>query len=185
MEDQDIIDLYWKRDERAIQETSDKYGSFLLYLAGNILDIHEDAEECVNDTYEKAWNSIPPEKPKFLRAWLGRVVRNAALNRWDKNHAKKRYAGMEVMLDELEECIPDLRSVEDEMEAAALGNVISAWLRTLSREDRALFVRRYWNGEALDSLAKEFHIPSGKLAQRMYRLRNSLKKALEQEGVIV
>lgn len=185
MEDEQIIELYWERNELAITKTADKYGSFLMYLAMNILSVHEDAEECVNDTYEKAWNSIPPERPQFLRAWLGKITRNAALNVWNRNHAGKRYNGMGVVFDELADCIPDARNVEQQIEAAELGAMISRWLKTLKEEERALFVRRYWNGESLEYLAGEFRMRPSQLAQKMYRLRKQLKKTLEQEGVVL
>ena len=106
MEDSEIITLYWNRDERAIAETSTKYGSFCQRIAQNILTVREDAEECVSDTYQQAWTSIPPLRPQRLRPWLGRVVRNLAINRWRRNHAQKRYAGLEALFSELEECIP-------------------------------------------------------------------------------
>lgn len=185
MEDEQIIELYWERNELAITKTADKYGSFLMYLAMNILSVHEDAEECVNDTYEKAWNSIPPERPRYFRAWLGKITRNTALNVWHRNHAEKRYNGLDVVFDELADCIPDARNVEQHIEAAELGAMISKWLETLKPEERALFIRRYWNGESLEQLAGEFRMRPNQLAQRMYRLRNQLKKTLEKEGVVL
>lgn len=185
MEDLQIIELYWKRDERAISETDRKYGGYCRSIALNILSDREDAEECVNDTYHQTWNSIPPERPKILRAWLGKISRNIALNIWNKNHAKKRYGGMELLLSELEDCIPAPGSVEGEIEETELSAHISAWLRSLPAGDRALFVRRYWNGETVAALARERDMPPDRLTQKMYRLRNSLRKALEKEGVTV
>lgn len=182
MEDFQILDLYWRRDEAAITETQQKYGAFCYGIANNILSVHEDAEECVSDTYHRAWESIPPQRPVKLRAWLGRVVRNLALNLWNKNHAQKRYAGMTGLLSELEDCIPSPRTMEREIEEKELAEFLNAWLLSLSREDRVLFVRRYWNGEALRDLAKERKLDPARLAQRMYRLRGSLKRALEKEG---
>lgn len=183
MEDIQIIDLYWKRDESAIAETERKYGAFCYRIAKNILSINEDAEECVNDTYHQAWKSIPPQYPEKFRAWLGKVVRNIAINRWNKNHTQKRYAGMTELLSELEECIPSSQTTEREIEEKELSGYIDAWLRSLDREDRILFVRRYWNGDALCDLAKEWKITPAKLAQRMYRLRGKLRTALEKEGI--
>lgn len=183
MEDWQIIELYWQREENAITETAQKYGSFCYRLAMNVLSIHEDAEECVNDTYHQAWISMPPERPVKLRAWLGKVVRNRAINVWNKNHTQKRYSGMSVLLDELADCIPSSVTVEQEIEVRELSEIISVWLLSLPKEDRVLFVRRYWNGEALNGLAKEWNIVPGKLAQRMHRLRLSLRTALEKEGV--
>ena len=185
MDDARIIDLYWQRSEDAIEETRKKYGSFCYGIARNILSSHEDAEECVSDTWQRAWDSIPPQRPEFLRAWLGKVVRNLAINLWNQNHAQKRGAGVTALLGELEDCVPSQKSVEQAMEATELSEYISDWLMTLDREDRILFVRRYWNGISLKELAKERGIPPGKLAQRMFRLRTQLRTALEKEDVVL
>lgn len=183
MEDSKIIDLYWQRDKNAITETDRKYGAFCHKVSMNLLSVHEDAEECVNDTYHQAWLQMPPQRPYKLKAWLGRIVRNISINLWHKNHTKKRYSNMEQMLSELEDCIPSSQNVEHEIEAAELGGVITTWLLSLPQDDRVLFVRRYWHGIPLNSLAKEEHITSSKLAQRMYRMRLSLKEVLEKEGI--
>lgn len=183
MEDIQIIELYWQRNEQAIAETSSKYGAFCFSIAKNILSVHEDAEECVNDTYHQVWNVIPPQHPIKFRPWLGKIVRNIALNLWNKNHTQKRYAGMTELLSELEDCIPASQTIELEIEEKELTEHIDRWLRSLDREDRILFVRRYWNGVALRDLANEKGIAPGKLAQRMYRLRIGLKAALEKEDI--
>ena len=182
MEDSQIIELYWRRDESAIAETERKYGPFLQKIALDLLSSRPDAEECVNDTYHRAWTSIPPERPARLRAFLGVIVRNIAINRWREGRAKKR-GGLTQMLSELEESIPSPQTVERAMESAELGAVISRWLRSLSDGDRLLFVRRYWYGVTLRDLAREHGIPYGQLTQRMYRLRHSLKAALEKEEI--
>lgn len=183
MEDIQIIELYWQRNEQAIAETSSKYGTFCFGIAKNILSIYEDAEECVNDTYHQAWNVIPPQRPLKFKPWLGKIVRNIALNLWNKNHTQKRYAGMTELLSELEDCIPSSQTVEQEIEEKELTEQIDRWLRSLDREDRILFVRRYWNGVALRDLASEQGIAPGTLAQRIYRLRIGLKTVLEKEGI--
>ena len=185
LEDLQIIELYWQRDEQAITETGQKYGRFCSRIAMNILCIREDAEECVSDTYHRVWNSIPPERPNAFLAWLGRIVRNLSLNRYQKNRAQKRYSGMDTMLSELEECIPSPGSVEQSIETAELSNIINEWLKTLPHEDCTLFVRRYWNGDSLSDIAKEMSVTSGKLAQRMYRLRKSLRIVLEKKGITI
>jgi len=185
MEDLQIIDLYWKRDESAIRETDRKYGGYCYSIALNILSVKEDAEECVNDAYHQTWISIPPHRPQSLRAWLGKLCRNTALNIWNKNHAKKRYGGIELLFSELEDCIPSSSDVEKEVEISEVSNCISTWLRSLSAADRALFVRRYWNGEAIQMLARERNLSPSKLTQRMYKLRKSLKNALEREGISI
>ena len=183
MEDAQIVELYWQRDEAALRETDARYGTFCRAVALNLLGIRQDAEECVNDTYLAAWNAMPTQRPRALRAWLGRVVRNIAVDRWRRAHAEKRYGGVTLLLDELEECVPDPETVERTAEAEELGQYISAWLRTLPEADRVLFVRRYWNGEALNALARARGVPPEKLAQRMYRLRQGLRAALEKEGI--
>lgn len=181
VEDSQIIELYWQRDEAAITEMDRKYGAFCRHIARNILSV-EDAEECVNDAYHQTWNAIPPQHPTRLRVWLGKVVRNNAINLYHRKRAQKRYAGMEQLLDELAECIPSGQSVEREVEGKELTAYLNAWLAALPHDDRVLFLRRYWNGEALNALEKEYGLSHGKMAKRMYRLRSSLREALEKEG---
>ncbi len=183
MEDHEIVALYWERDESAIRETDRKYGGFCQKIALNLLGIREDAEECVSDTYLAAWNAMPVQRPALLRSWLGRVVRNLSVDRWRKSRAQKRYAGMELLLSELDECVPSPMTVERAAEAREIGDAIDRWLRTLKEEDRDLFLRRYWNGDRLDELARERGMSQNTLAQRMRRLRLSLKDVLEKEGV--
>lgn len=183
MEDFQIMDLYWKRNEYAIVETDRKYGALCHSIAMNLLSVYEDAEECVNDTWNEAWNQLPPQRPENFKAWLCRIVRNISINLWRKNHAQKRYNGINQILDELEDCIPSSRTVEQEIEDTELGRCISTWLLSLSPEDRILFVRRYWHGSALNELAEQWNIPDARLAKKMYRLRLSLKAALEKEEI--
>ncbi|MBD5133744.1 MAG: sigma-70 family RNA polymerase sigma factor [Clostridiales bacterium] len=182
MEDSQIVELYWRRDEAAVRETERKYGALCRGVARNILGVDEDAEECVNDALHQAWNAIPPQRPDRLGAWLGRVTRNLALNRWNKDRAQKRYAGVRLLLDELADCVPATGGVERELEGQELSAAIDRWLRTLSREDRALFLRRYWYGMELQALAAERGVSPNRLAQKMSRLRRSLKHTLEKEG---
>ena len=184
MKDMEIISLFHKRMEQAIYETEKKYGVYCHRIASNILSIKEDAEECVNDTYLSAWNSMPPAIPKSLKTFLGCITRNLSISRYRANHAKKRYAGMELLLSELEDCIPTSKNNIDEMiDLHVLSEIISDWLDTLSSLDRALFVRRYWYGDTIATLAAESGYSSPKLTQKMLRLRRKLKKYLEQEGV--
>ena len=185
MEDLQIVNLYFERDESAIAETDKKYGALCRGVAMRILSIREDAEECVNDAYLQAWNSIPPLRPTNFGAWLGKVVRNRAINLWNKNHRQKRYAGMEQLLDELQECVPSPQTVECALEERELSAAIDGWLLTLSRRDRVLFVRRYWFGISVNELAKECGATPKGLAKRMYHLRQKLKLALEREGYSV
>lgn len=182
MEDLQIINLYFNRDETAISETDKKYGAFCHSVALNVLSTKSDAEECVNDTYLQAWNRIPPQRPVKLGTWLGRVVRNIAINLWKKNRRQKRYAGIEQFFDELQDCIPSPKSVDCEIEEKELAEAISEWLLSLSKSDRILFTRRYWFGKSLNELAKEAGTKPNSLAKRMYKLRQALKFKLEQEG---
>lgn len=183
MDDSKIIELYMNRDETAISETERQYGAYCRTIASNILSIQEDAEECVNDAYLTAWNRIPPEHPDSLRAWLGRVTRNSALNKWNREHARKRYNGITMLLDELAECVPSSDTREAAEESRSISLCISTWLLTLPEEDRKLFVRRYWYGEPLNDLAASYKTSSQAIAQKMYRLRRALKAALEKEDI--
>ena len=182
MEDQEIIRLLFERDEHAIRETEKKYGAFLKTLARNITGSAEDAEECVNDTWMRMWKHIPPERPENLRAWLGRVIRNLALNRYEWEHAEKRMAAMSTLLSEWEDCIPASGSIEETIDGQELTNVLNRWLGTLSGEDRNIFLRRYWYGDSVKSLANQAGIRAGAMTQRLYRLRLALRDVLEKEG---
>lgn len=183
MDDKQIIELYFERNEQAIKETQDKYGAFCHRIAMNILGIHEDAEECVNDTYYSVWKQIPPTVPEVFKVYLGRITRNLSISRFRAMRAKKRYSSMEIMLSELNDCVPSSSNVEQTIEVMQLSDYISEWLDSLPEEDCALFVRRYWFGDEVQELAKKCGITAAKMAQRMLRLRKSLKAALEQKGV--
>ncbi len=183
MKDSEIIALFFARDETAITETTTKYGRLLHSIAYNILADHEDCEECVSDTYYQAWTTIPPQKPDSLSAYLGRIVRNLAINVWHKNRAQKRFNPADVMLDELGDIIPAAQTVEAEVDAHELARHISNWLRALGADDRILFVQRYWYGLSLKKLAADHRTTANKLAGRMYRLRQNLKVSLEQAGI--
>ncbi len=185
MEDAAIIDLYNLRSERAIAETAQKYGAYCGVIAGNILPLQEDREECLNDAWLAAWNDIPPNRPASLKAYLGRLTRNLAITRWRRDHAEKRYSGPELLLFELEDCVPALGGIEDAIEQKELGGLISRWLDGLETGDRRLFVRRYWYGVRVKDLAKEAGVRENNLAQRLFRLRGELRRCLEQEGVTI
>ncbi len=185
MEDFQIINLYWNRDEEAVRETAEKYGRLLQHVSYQILSDYEDSEECVNDTYKRAWDSMPPQKPSSLSAYLGRIIRNLSINRWHQKHAKKRDSGAAVLLSELSDCVPAGQTPEEAIEGAMLTEIIGGWLETLSREDRVLFVRRYWYCDNLEKLAKEYLTTANKLAGRLFRMRKKLREVLEKEGVII
>lgn len=185
MDDARIIELYWQRDERAIAETDSKYGAYCRTISLNILGIHEDAEECVNDTYIRAWNAIPPQRPMHLRLWLAKLTRNISFNLWNRKHAQKRSSNMDVLLSELDECIPSPHSVEETVDARELARTINAWLTTLSKVDRTIFMRRYWCAERTNSIAKSYEMSANTLTKRLSRMRASLKRYLEMEGISV
>ena len=170
MDDKQIIELYFERNEQAIKETQDKYGAFCHRIAMNILGIHEDAEECVNDTYYSVWKQIPPTVPEVFKVYLGRITRNLSISRFRAMRAKKRYSSMEIMLSELNDCVPSSSNVEQTIEVMQLSDYISEWLDSLPEEDCALFVRRYWFGDEVQELAKKCGITAAKMAQRMLRL---------------
>lgn len=185
MEDSTIIALYNDRNELAIAETDKKYGVFCHTVARNLLQVKEDAEECVQDTYRAAWDTIPPSNPSSLRVFLGRIVRNLSISRHRKLTAQKRDSGLTVLLSELEDCIPETETVEQAYERTLLIEIINKWLYALPPNDCALFVRRYWFGESLKKLAQATDVTEGQLATRMYTLRLQLRKLLEKEDFML
>lgn len=185
MDDAGIIELFWSRDETAIAETSGRYGPYLRGLAMRLLGDSRDAEECEQDTYMALWNAIPPERPGSLRAYLGGTARNIAVNIWQRRGAKKRGGSVTQLLGELSECVPSAGDAQTALEDRELGRAISSWLSGLDRDSRALFLRRYWYGEELKTLARKWGVPANRLAQRMYRLRAELRAYLEKEGYTV
>ena len=186
MEDSKIIDLYWARSQQAIEESQNKYGAYCHAIALRILERREDAEECVNDTWLRAWNAMPPQRPAILSAFFGKLTRNLSLDRWRRARAAKRGGSqVEVALQELEDCLPDLRRPDEALEAAETAAVISAFLRGQPQLDRRLFVRRYFHLESLDELGVRFGLTQGQVKSRLHRTRRKLKLALEREGVAV
>lgn len=183
MEDSRIVALYHARNERAIGETAKKYGGFCHRIALNLLNIPEDADECVNDTYHAAWLNMPPDLPRSLKAYLGRIVRNLSISRYRAAHAQKRFDGVALQLSELEDCLPSPHTMERQLERLELSQLINDWLDQLSPDDRALFVRRYWYGDAVNALAQSSSQSPNQLSQRLLRLRKKLKAVLESEGV--
>ena len=182
MDDKQIIELFFKRDEAALSETQDKYGKYCLKIAGNILEDVEDSKECVNDTWVMLWNKIPPLVPVSLKAFIGKVVRDISLSRYRENHAQKRYSAMTVMLDELKECIPAGINIEDQAERRELIGLVNDYLDGLGREDRVLFVRRYYFGEQVKELAVECRCSENQMTQRLLKLRRKLKAFVQKGG---
>ena len=186
MEDAKILDLYFARDEDAIQATQDKYGPYCSAIAHNILGDPREAEECVNDTYLRTWNAIPPARPSAFRAWLGRIVRNLSLDRWKQNRTAKRGGdGMEVLLGELGDCVPTPRGTEKALEDQEIAALISDFLRRLSKEHRAIFLRRYWYGQSVADIAAGMNCGEGKVKSSLFRTRKALRTYLEQEEVFL
>lgn len=185
MEDGQIIELYWNRDQRAIGETDGKYGKLLHGIAWNVLRSREDSEECVNDTYLRAWEAIPPTRPGAFRVWLGQITRNLSLDRWKSRRAEKRGGGAEVLLGELEDCLPAPAGRERAVEDEELAELLNVFLRRLSREGRAMFLRRYWYGESVAEVAEALGCGEGKVKSSLFRSRKALREYLEKEGVAV
>lgn len=186
MEDRQIIDLYFGRDESAITETKTKYGAYILTIAMNILYSTSDAEECENDTYLSAWNSMPPQEPLNLKTFLGRIARNLSIDKYRKNTAVKRGGGAEELLLELAECCgaaASQQTVESETDANELTRLLNAFLRELPQEKRILFIKRYWYGESLDDISMETGLTTTKIATTLFRVRGKLKDYLIKEGV--
>ena len=143
MDDRKIIELYNQRNEKAISETSLKYGKYCFSIANNILGDRQDSEECVNDTWLKTWNAIPPQEPRSLKLFLGKITRNLALDRYDSRTAKKRECPLELALEEISECVPDV-SAERESDGGVLRDAINSFLASLPRRTRIIFMQRYW-----------------------------------------
>ena len=184
MDDKQILDLYWARSESAIAETDKKYGKFCHRIAYNILVNHEDSEECVNDTYLKTWSIIPPKRPVKFGAFLGKIVRNLALNRYEKLHTAKRGSGeVPVALDELAECIPDPNPVERTIDNKILADKLNIFLSELPKDTRKIFMRRYWELCSVKEIASVYGISESKVKMILFRTRGKLRTFLEREGI--
>jgi RNA polymerase sigma-70 factor (ECF subfamily) len=183
MEDTEIVNLYWKRQERAIEETEKKYGKYCYSVAYNILANHEDSEESVNDTYIEAWNAIPPHRPLSLSSFLGKITRRLAIDRWRSEHAQKRGGGeMSCVLEELEECVLYTDSAEQYLEKQMLSQAINDFLGTLSATERKIFVRRYFYMDSVEALCQRYGFSESKVKSMLFRLRGNLRNYLQEEG---
>ena len=186
MEDSAIIDLYWAREERALEESDRKYGQLCRTVAYNILHSREDSEECVNDTWLRAWNAMPPQRPGVLGAFLSRITRNLSLDRYKAGHAGKRGGGqLPLALEELGACVPARETVEEAMEIKELARVLDRFLRTLPEKECCLFLRRYWYVDSTREIAQRYHMAEGSVKSTLYRIRRKLREQLEREGVAV
>ncbi len=184
MEDAAIVDLYWQRSDRALSETDKKYGRYCQSIAYHICGAREDAEECVNDTYLRAWNRMPTERPAALGAFLGRITRNLALDRIKARNTVKRGGGQAPLaLSELEDCIPGGTSPEQALEEKDLEAVIGLFVSALPRAEKTVFVLRYFYLAPIDEIAGKLHFSSGKVKSMLFRSRKKLRAALEKEGL--
>lgn len=184
MDDLQIVDLFFKRDETAIKETEKKYSRFCNFIAASILSSREDCEECVNDTYLKAWNSIPPQKPDNLKAYLGKITRNLALDKHDRNNAKKRRSETNLVYDEVCEFIPDVNS-SDLSDELALKDALNKFLGSLKQKHRIIFLQRYWYLSSVKEIAEGNGLTENNVKTTLLRLRAKFKKFLEKEGISI
>ena len=186
MDDQEIIQLYLKRDQRALSATARKYGNYCASIARNILGNHQDVEECVNDTYLKAWNSIPPTVPTMLSAFLARITRNLAFNKYKHDHVRKRGQGeVALVLDELAECVSGLEDVEREVDRRELVRTIQAFLDTLPTKKRDIFVCRYWYSDSVSFIARRYGMTENHVSVTLSRTRSKLNTYLTERGYLL
>ena len=182
MQDYEIIALYWARDQRAIPETSECYGGYCAAIARNILYDAEDTEECVNDTWLSAWNTMPPHRPTILSTFLGKITRRLSIDRWRERTAEKCGGEIALALDELMDCVPSENSVEREIEAEELGSFINRFVLQMPLQERRIFICRYWYLDSIKSIAQQFGVSESKVKMILHRQRNRLKLHLAKEG---
>ena len=183
MTDEKIVMLYWERNENAVRETEQKYGKYCYTIAYNILNSHEDSNECVNDTWVGAWNAMPPEKPTRLQSFLARITRNIAIDRYRYDGAQKRGAEVESAIDEYWECIPNGdASIEDEL---VLKRAINSFLATLDTRTRVIFMRRYWYSMSVKDIADSMRTSESHISVILHRTRSKFKDYLTKEGLFV
>ena len=185
MEDSEIIDLFYARSERAITELAGKYGGVCTRVAENILNNSLDAEECVNDAYLGAWESIPPTRPQPLKAYICRIVRNLSIRKYHANTAVKRNSYYDAALDELEDCLASKTGVEEEVSVRELAALIDEFLDTLNQDSRVMFVRRYWYADSIAGLAARFGTTENNISVRLFRTREKLRDYLERRGICI
>lgn len=185
MEDKTIIDLFWNRSEEAITQTDVKYGRYCYSIAYNILTNQEDAEESVSDTYMAAWERIPPTRPTVLSTFLGRITRNISISRWRSMGAKRRGGGETAMaFEELEECVSGNQSIESDLIAKETLKVLNRFLDTLPKENRIVFMRRYWYLDPIANIAANYGFSQSKVKTMLCRDRKKLKQMLKKEGYL-
>lgn len=184
MDDKQILSLYRKRNQQAIAETDRAYGKPLHTLADRILHSFEDAQECVSDTYYKAWDTIPPQYPEHFFAYLAKICRNFAFGKLDNRHAAKRNAELISLSEELLQCVP-ASSMEETMESKAIAQSLNRFLETQNPENRVIFIRRYFYCDSVTEIAARLNAGESKIKTRLHRMRKALRTHLEQEGIEV
>ena len=180
MKDEEIINLYWKREEKAINETEKKYGRYCKTISFNILKDNEEANECVNDTYLKTWNSVPPKKPNILKLYVGRITRNLSINKYESKKAKKRDYTLEIVLEELNECVCSSNPIEDETNYNELVNILNLFLSELEYNKRKIFIERYWYLYSIKDISVINKLSENNVKIILLRLRNKLKNYLKE-----
>lgn len=183
MEDNTIVELYWKRQEEAAVQTQQKYDDYCMHIAMRILGDPEDARECVNDAYAAAWNSIPPHQPENLRTYLGKLTRRICMKRWRSRDAKKRGGGeIPLSLEELGQCVPAGISLEEQLAGKELTATLNGFLQKLPKQQRQVFVLRYWHGCSVREIGEKFGFSKSKVESMLHRTRNRLRETLRKEG---
>ena len=185
MNDERIIELFFERSEQAIKELDGKYGKVFHLLSFKILNNHQDAEECVNDSYLGTWNAIPPAKPNPLLAFVCKIVRNISLKRYEQNTAAKRNSHYDVAMEELEDCLASTTTIEEEFAERELTTIIESFLDSLSKENRVIFLRRYWFSDTYADIAKQVGLTENNVSVRLTRIRKELREYLLEREVIV
>ena len=184
MEDAAIVELYWQRDQQAIEETDRKYGAYCQHIAYAVCSDRLDAEECVNDTWLRAWGAMPDKRPTVLATFLGKITRNLAINRFQRKTRKKRGGGeTELALEELEDCIPAALDVERRYELQEFRQAIGRFVSGLSETEQKVFVARYWYLAPVEEIARRLQISSSKTKSMLFRLRNRLRLYLKEEDL--
>ncbi|MBQ3879525.1 MAG: sigma-70 family RNA polymerase sigma factor [Oscillospiraceae bacterium] len=183
MDDESIVALYWARNEAAIAESAKKYGAYCTSIARNILQSRSDAEECVNDTWLRAWNAMPPDKPSVLAAFLGRITRNLSFDVYKRQRREKRGGtGVDAVLDELAECVSGLEDTERQWTQRELREEIDRFLLALSEEKRCIFILRYWYADSVSDIARQVGRSADQISVSLHRIRAKLKAHLIEKG---
>lgn len=185
MDDKRIVKLFLERSEQAVDAAAKKYGKLCLHIARGIVETEADAAECVNDAYLALWNTIPPEQPKSLRAYLTRMLRNIAYDRRDRQTARKRDSRLELSLQELEDVLPGSMGTEQMLESAVIRDAMNIFLQSLPKQDRFIFLRRYYYLDTCRQIARMTGMSESAVSTRLGRLRSKLKELLSKEGIYV